>query len=84
MIPFLVKHYYSPIKLHEIPSLREDDASSSCLGAWRAFQAKRDAHWQEKHLGEKRKRDLGLDLFVFFWPEVSAQCVCPPSYAVLW
>lgn len=75
MLPFLAKHYFSPITLDKIPRLREDDASASALGAWRAFQARKDAKWAEKHLGEKRKRDLGLDLFLFFWPEVSAQCV---------
>lgn len=75
MIPFLVKYYYTPIQLNQIPSLREDDATASCLGAWRAYQARKDAKWAERHLGEKRKRDLGLDLFLFFLPSVSKQCV---------
>lgn len=75
MLPFLVKHYFTPITLNDIPRLREDDTSSSALGAWRAFQARKDAKWAEKHLGEKRKRNLGVDLFLFFWPEISAQTV---------
>lgn len=75
MLPFLIRHYRTPITLKDIPALREDDASASALGAFRADQAYRDAKWAEKHLGEKRPRDLGFDLFRFFLPEISAQCV---------
>lgn len=75
MLPFLVRHYSNPVKLNNIPALREDDSSASALGAFRADQARRDAKFAEKHLGEKRKRDLGVDLFLFFLPEISAQVV---------
>lgn len=78
IIPFLVKHYFKAIELNEVPAIREDDSSSAGLGAFRAFRARKDAIWAEKHLGEKRKKDLAWDLLQFFAPEMTVQCVSVP------
>lgn len=75
MLPFLVRHYKKTVTLEDIPAIREDDSSVAVLAAFRADQAYYDAKWAKSHLGEKRKRDLGLNLFRFFWPEISAQMV---------
>lgn len=79
IIPFLVKHYFSAIKLDEVPAIREDDSASAGLGAFRAFRARKDAAWSTKHLGEKRKRNLAWDLLQFFSPEMLVQTVRPIS-----
>jgi len=79
IIPFLVKHYFSAIKLEEVPAIREDDSSSAGLGAFRAFRARKDAAYSTKHLGEKRKRNLAWDLLQFFSPEMLVQTVRPIS-----
>ena len=75
MLPFLFKHYYQLITLEEIPALREDDASTVTLGAFRLFQARRDAKYARKHQGAKRKRNLPVELLIFFAPTIFAQCV---------
>ncbi|OCF40975.1 ATP-binding cassette transporter [Kwoniella heveanensis CBS 569] len=72
LFPLLFKHYFTPITLEDIPAIREDDATAASIGAFRAFQANRDAVYLKKH-GEKRKRHLGLDLLRFFAPEVLIQ-----------
>jgi len=77
MLPLLFKHYFTPIQLHDIPAIREDDGSAASLGAFRAYQAKKDKVYAEKHNGEKRKRDLGLDLLRLFSPEIVVQAVSP-------
>jgi hypothetical protein len=75
MLPLLFRHYYNPIKLHDIPSIREDDSAAASLGAFRAFQAGRDRRYSEKHGGQPRKRNLGIDLLLHFLPETLTQCV---------
>ncbi|RXK42365.1 ATP-binding cassette transporter [Tremella mesenterica] len=72
MLPFLFKHYFKTVALSDIPAMREDDSTSACLGAWRAFQASRDHSHEKKH-GNKRKRNLALDLVIFFNPETRTQ-----------
>ena len=67
MLSLLFKHYRKPITLKDIPALREDDSAASSLGAFRAHQAKR-------RKGNARG-DLGIDLLMFFLPEIFAQCV---------
>lgn len=79
MLPLLFKHYWKPIQLHDIPAIREDDGSAASIGAFRAYQARRDNAYAEKHNGDKRKRDLGLDLLRFFSPEISVQAVSRTS-----
>ena len=77
MLPLLFKYFWTPIQLEDIPALREDDGSASSLGAFRAAQAKRDAAYADKHSGQKRKRNLGWDLLVFFSPDIFIQAVSP-------
>jgi hypothetical protein len=75
MLPFLIRHYRSPVTLSDIPALREDDSSVAVTAAFRANQAHYDSRWAARNLGEDRKRDLGFNLFRFFIPEISAQSV---------
>jgi hypothetical protein len=82
MLPLLFKHYWTPIQLHDIPAIREDDSSAASLGAFRADQARRDERYAQKHNGQMRKRDLGLDLLRFFSPEITVQAVRPPPRAI--
>lgn len=77
ILPLLFRHYWSPIKLEQIPQLREDDVAAASLGGFRAEQAVRDTAYAQAHGGEKRKRNLAWDLLRFFGPEVTAQCVSP-------
>ncbi|KAK8854514.1 hypothetical protein IAR55_003253 [Kwoniella newhampshirensis] len=72
LLPLLLKHYFTPITLKDIPAIREDDSASSSLGEFRAFQAKRDAVYLRKH-NQKRKRNLGLDLLGFFGKHIAIQ-----------
>ncbi|OWZ29769.1 ATP-binding cassette transporter [Cryptococcus neoformans AD2-60a] len=73
MLPLLFKHYLSPITLEDIPAIREDDSSAASLGAFRAFSAKRDATYAKIHSGAKRRRNLGLELAMYFAPELGWQ-----------
>lgn len=75
MLPLLFKHYLTPITLENIPAIREDDSSAASLGAFRAFSAKRDAAYSKKHNGAKKRRNLGLELAMFFAPELGWQIV---------
>lgn len=75
MLPLLFKHYVSPITLEDIPAIREDDSSAASLGAFRAFSAKRDATYAKIHSGAKRRRNLGLELAMYFAPELGWQVV---------
>lgn len=75
MLPLLFKHYLSPITLEDIPAIREDDSSAASLGAFRAFSAKRDATYAKIHSGAKRRRNLGLELAMYFAPELGWQVV---------
>ncbi|WRT68702.1 uncharacterized protein IL334_005682 [Kwoniella shivajii] len=74
LFPLLFKHYFKPITLDDIPAIREDDSSASSLGAFRAYRAKRDKDHLKKK-GGKRTRNLGADLFWFFFPELVTQSV---------
>lgn len=75
ILPFLWKHYWQAITLEDIPAIREDDGAAASLGGFRAFQARRDAAYEGKHM-TPRKRNLGIDLILFFGPMVAVQCVC--------
>jgi hypothetical protein len=79
MLPLLFRHYWTPIQLKDIPSVREDDGSAASLGAFRADQAMRDKAHADKHDGAKRKRNLGLDLLRLFSPEIFVQAVSQVS-----
>ncbi|WVQ80023.1 hypothetical protein IAT38_002124 [Cryptococcus sp. DSM 104549] len=74
MLPLLFRHYLTPIKLEDIPAIREDDASASILGAFRAFQAKSDKAYVKKH-DTARKRNLAIDLLWFFSPDLTVQAL---------
>ncbi|KAK6910984.1 hypothetical protein I203_105019 [Kwoniella mangroviensis CBS 8507] len=74
ILPLLIKHYFKPITLKDIPAIREDDSASSSLGAFRAYRAGRDKSHLAK-TGEKRIRNLGTDLFWFFFPELAMQSI---------
>jgi hypothetical protein len=75
MLPMLFKHYRQPIKLEDVPAIREDDSVASCLAAFRADQAKRDEAYSRKHNGAKRERGLAFDLVAFFLPQLGQQIV---------
>ncbi|ODO06989.1 hypothetical protein I350_04354 [Cryptococcus amylolentus CBS 6273] len=72
LLPLLFKHYKNPITVADIPGIREDDSSAAALGAFRAYQGRLDRQYSDKH-GQKRKRDLGIDLLWFFAPELFVQ-----------
>lgn len=74
LLPFLWKHYWQPITLKDIPALREDDGAAASLGAFRAFQARKDSKYEVKY-STPRRRNLGIDLMGFFAPLVFKQCV---------
>ncbi|WVQ79432.1 hypothetical protein IAT38_001530 [Cryptococcus sp. DSM 104549] len=80
LLPLLFKHYIHPITLKDIPAIREDDAAAAALGSFRAFQARRDEAHAKRNGGQQRKRDLGVDLVLFFAPELVKQagwgCLC--------
>ncbi|ORY32179.1 ABC transporter type 1, transmembrane domain-containing protein [Naematelia encephala] len=83
MLPFLFKHYFTPIKLEDIPALREDDSAASSLGAFRAYQARRDAQYAKKHKNEQRKRRLPWDLLSFFAGDLFLQAAWATLFVCL-
>ncbi len=82
ILPFLWKHYWKPITLDEIPVIREDDSAAASVGAFRAFQAARDAAYEVKY-SSPRKRNLAVDLLAFFRPELVRQSVVACIFIVL-
>ncbi|WWD19355.1 hypothetical protein CI109_103814 [Kwoniella shandongensis] len=72
LLPFLIKHYFTPVTLKDIPAIREDDSAASSTGEFRAFQAKKDAAYLKKH-NQRRNKNLGLDLLRHFAPEIATQ-----------
>ncbi|CAK9784394.1 unnamed protein product [Cutaneotrichosporon oleaginosum] len=82
ILPFLWKYYWKPITLEEIPAIREDDSASASVGAFRRFQAARDAAYEVRN-NSPRKRNLALDLLVFFRPELVRQSVVACLFVVL-
>ena len=82
LIPFLLKYYWTPIALEDVPALREDDTSAACLGAFRHFRAERDKAYAARHEGATRKQDLGFDLIRFFLPELTQQAVSPTKMSI--
>ena len=75
MLPLLWRHFWQPIKLDNIPAIREDDSAATSLGAFRADQAYWDKKYAEQHDGQLRRRNLGINLIRFFLPEIVKQCV---------
>ncbi|GMK57331.1 hypothetical protein CspeluHIS016_0401650 [Cutaneotrichosporon spelunceum] len=82
ILPFLWKHYWKTITLEEIPAVREDDSSAACVGAFRRFQAARDAAYEFKH-HSPRTRNLARDLITFFRPELVRQAIVACAFIVL-
>lgn len=83
IIPFLWKYYWRPIKLEEIPAIREDDGAAASLGSFRKFQAAQDTKYAKKHDGGIRRRKLSRDLIAFFWPQLVAQVCWALLFTVL-
>ena len=60
MLPLLIRHYFTPITLAEVPAIREDDSAASSTAAFRAFAADLDKRWAERHPGQPRRRNSRL------------------------
>lgn len=82
ILPFLWKHYWKPVTLDAIPAIREDDSAAASVGAFRRFQAARDAAYEVKH-NSPRQRNLALDLVAFLRPDLVWQSFVACVFIVL-